>query len=173
MQLVDYGKLCDSILNLDDKIRFVGVYLESRYYKKMQQDITSYLSEEETEESLKQAQHYSLGFAPREKGQSGLHLLRLKGKSRSWRLRYRQSYVTKTPRIRLADRAVGTLTVHWVDNPHEIDLRVASEFQADDGNYDVTVMLTLPISALSCVFRTAARSTRATHAATALPPATA
>ena len=55
MQLVDYEKLCDAILRLDDKIRFVGVYLNSRYYKKMRENTTSYLSEEQTEESLKQA----------------------------------------------------------------------------------------------------------------------
>jgi len=33
----------------------VGVYLESRFYKKLRQNTTSYLSEEQTEESLKQA----------------------------------------------------------------------------------------------------------------------
>ena len=55
MLIVDYEKICDSILQLDVKIRFVGVYLESRFYKKMRQDTTSYLSEEQTEESLKQS----------------------------------------------------------------------------------------------------------------------
>ena len=55
MLLIDYEKICDSILQLDVKIRFVGVYLESRYYKKLRKNTTSYLSEEQTEESLKQA----------------------------------------------------------------------------------------------------------------------
>ncbi len=55
MLLVDYEKICDSILQLDVRIRFVGVYLESRFYKKMRKNTTSYLSEEQTEESLKQA----------------------------------------------------------------------------------------------------------------------
>jgi len=55
LQVVDYEKLCDAILRLDDKMRFVGVYLKSKYYKKMRENITSYLSEEQTEESLKQA----------------------------------------------------------------------------------------------------------------------
>ena len=47
--------------------------------------------------------------------------------------------------------AVGTLTVQWIDNPHEIGLEVASESKAADGNYDVTVMLALPISSLSLI----------------------
>jgi len=55
MQLVDYEKICDSILQIDVKIRFVGVYLESRFYKKLRQNTISYLSEEQTEESLRQA----------------------------------------------------------------------------------------------------------------------
>jgi len=55
MLLVDYEKICDSILQLDVKIRFVGVYLESRFYKKMRKNTTSYLSEEQTEDSLKLA----------------------------------------------------------------------------------------------------------------------
>lgn len=97
------------------------------------------------------AAHYSLGFAPREPGQVGFHILRVKGKSRSWRLRYRQSYVAKTLQTRLADRAVGTLTVHWVDNPHEIHLEIASQSLATDGTYDVTILLSLPIRALSLV----------------------
>ena len=55
MLLIDYEKICDSILQLDVRIRFVGVYLESRFYKKMRKNTTSYLSEEQTEESLKKA----------------------------------------------------------------------------------------------------------------------
>lgn len=110
-------------------------------------DVAAYL--DTTREAVEA--RYSLGFAPREKGQGRLHLLRLKGKSRSWQLRYRQSYVQKSLLTRLADRAVGALTVQWVDNPHEIGLEVTSEAKTADGTYDVTVMMALPISALSLI----------------------
>jgi len=48
-------ELFDKILSIDKKIRFVGIYETPHVYRKMQQGVTSYLSEFETETSLNQA----------------------------------------------------------------------------------------------------------------------
>ncbi len=108
-------------------------------------DVAGFLSR--TEEGG--AARYSLGFLPKE-GSSGYHGLRIKAK-RGLRLRYRESYVAKSSMDLLADRAVGALTLGWVDNQHEVELKLDSETASDDGNYDVTVLMAFPISQLSLV----------------------
>ena len=93
------------------------------------------------------AARYSLGFVP-EEGTSGFHELRVKAK-RGMRLRYRESYVAKSPMDLLADRAVGALTLGWVDNQHEVELELDSQTPSGDGNFDVTVLMAFPIRQLS------------------------
>ena len=95
------------------------------------------------------AARYSLGFIP-EGETSGFHELRVKAK-RGMRLRYRESYVAKSPRDLLADRAVGALTLGWVDNQHEVDLKLDSAKASGDGNYDVEVLMAFPIDQISMV----------------------
>lgn len=52
---MQYEKICDKILECDDKIRYVGIYDYGELYDKMRPGLTSYLTREETETSLSQA----------------------------------------------------------------------------------------------------------------------
>ena len=52
---MEYGKICDEILECDKKIRYVGVYDYGELYDKMKPGLKSYLSKEETEMSLSHA----------------------------------------------------------------------------------------------------------------------
>jgi len=52
---LEYKKICDKILECDNKIRYVGVYDYGELYDKMRPGLKSHLSREETELSLSQA----------------------------------------------------------------------------------------------------------------------
>ena len=52
---MEYQKICDEILNCDNKIRYAAIYDYGELYDKMRPGIESYLSREETETSLSQA----------------------------------------------------------------------------------------------------------------------
>ena len=53
--LVDYQKICDEVIELDKKIRYVAVYDYGELHEKMRHGLKSYLTKEETETSLSQA----------------------------------------------------------------------------------------------------------------------
>ncbi len=52
---MEYEKICDEILECDEKIRYVGVYDYGELYDKMRPGLKNHLSREETEMSLSQA----------------------------------------------------------------------------------------------------------------------
>ncbi|MGH1566657.1 MAG: hypothetical protein ACRBB5_04410 [Nitrosopumilus sp.] len=52
---MEYGKICDEILECDKKIRYAGVYDYGELYDKMKPGLKSYLSKEETKMSLSHA----------------------------------------------------------------------------------------------------------------------
>ncbi len=52
---LEYEKICDEILECDEKIRYVGAYDYGELYDKMRPGLKSHLSREETELSLSQA----------------------------------------------------------------------------------------------------------------------
>ncbi|MGD2107029.1 MAG: hypothetical protein PVH93_05410 [Nitrosopumilaceae archaeon] len=52
---MEYQKICDEIIDCDDKIRYVGIYDYGELYEKTKPGLTSYLTREETETSLSQA----------------------------------------------------------------------------------------------------------------------
>ncbi|MCH6571518.1 MAG: hypothetical protein IH780_02975 [Thaumarchaeota archaeon] len=55
MQILDREQFCNEILKTDDKIRFAAIYDEGEFYHKMREGLNSYLTPEETENSLAQA----------------------------------------------------------------------------------------------------------------------
>ncbi len=52
---MDREQFCNEILKTDDKIRFVAIYDEGEFYHKMREGLNSYLTLEETENSLAEA----------------------------------------------------------------------------------------------------------------------
>ncbi len=52
---MEYEKICNEILECDNKIRYVGIYDYGELYDKMRAGLKSHLSREETEMSLSQA----------------------------------------------------------------------------------------------------------------------
>ncbi len=50
-----HNKLVDEIMKINPKIRFVGIYRKGDYSTKLKEGLESYLNEEETKESMKQA----------------------------------------------------------------------------------------------------------------------
>ncbi len=52
---MEYKKICNEILECDEKIRYVGVYDYGELYDKMRTGVKNHLSREETELSLSQA----------------------------------------------------------------------------------------------------------------------
>jgi hypothetical protein len=91
--------------------------------------------------------YYSLGFEPRDKTEGRMHSIEVKAKG-GVKLRHRSSYVTKTGLGRLADRAVGALTLGWVENPHEVEIAVDKKNRTTDGNWDVSLVVQFPIGKL-------------------------
>ncbi len=56
-QILDREQFCSEILKIDDKIRFTGIYDEGEFYHKIRQGLNAYLTPEETENSLAQAEY--------------------------------------------------------------------------------------------------------------------
>jgi len=110
-------------------------------------DIVGFLEES----SERGAALYSIGYTPDDHPDGSLHALRLKVKGRGLKVRHRRSYVTSSVSSQLADRAVGAATLGWIDNPHGIKAEIAEQVQAEDGNWNVTVLLTIPIRDLGLV----------------------
>lgn len=54
-KIKNYEAFCESVLKIDKKIRFTGIYDLPRVYYKMQEGVTSYLSEFEMETTLNQS----------------------------------------------------------------------------------------------------------------------
>ena len=54
---MSHEELCQKILKIDDKIRFVSIYDEGNFVHKMKEGKKSYLTIDETENSLSQAQY--------------------------------------------------------------------------------------------------------------------
>jgi hypothetical protein len=54
---LDREQFCNKILEIDDEIRFAGIYDEGEFYHKIREGLKSYLTPEETENSLAQAQY--------------------------------------------------------------------------------------------------------------------
>ena len=52
---MDYEKICDEILDCDKQIRYVAIYDYGELFDKLRPGTTSYLTREETENSLSQA----------------------------------------------------------------------------------------------------------------------
>ena len=50
-------EFCQKILKIDDKIRFVSIFNNGNFFHKMQEGKKSYLTQEETENSLCQAEY--------------------------------------------------------------------------------------------------------------------
>jgi VWFA-related protein len=96
------------------------------------------------------AGYYSLGFAPRDRTEGTLHTLEVKAKG-AVKVRHRASYVSKTSLGRLADRAVGALTLGWVDNPHQLEVSMDKKVRSEDGNWDVSLIVQFPIGKLELV----------------------
>jgi len=54
---LDREQFCNEILKIDDKIIFTAIYDEGEFYHKTQEGLTAYLTPEETENSLAQAEY--------------------------------------------------------------------------------------------------------------------
>ena len=52
---MEYQKICDEIIECDEKIRYVGIYDYGELFESTKPGITNYLTREETETSLSQA----------------------------------------------------------------------------------------------------------------------
>ncbi len=52
---LEYEKICDAIIDCDEKIRYVGIYDFGELIDKVRPGLKSYLTKEETEMSLSQA----------------------------------------------------------------------------------------------------------------------
>ncbi len=52
-----HEEFCQKILKIDDKIRFVSIYDDGNFFHKMKEGKKSYLTQEETENSLCQAEY--------------------------------------------------------------------------------------------------------------------
>ena len=49
---MDFEEFCDNVLKTDPKIRFFGIYQNGNFFSKLQSGIESYLTKDETEQSL-------------------------------------------------------------------------------------------------------------------------
>ena len=52
---MDNEKLCEDVLKISKKIRYVGIYNEGEFHHQMREGLKSYLTHEETEIALSQA----------------------------------------------------------------------------------------------------------------------
>lgn len=95
--------------------------------------------------------YYSLGFEPKSRVEGEAHTVEVRVKGRRARLRYRQRYVYKSYLNRLADRTVGALVLDWATNPHEMEVDVQDQKRTGDGNFDVSLMVAVPIAKLTLV----------------------
>ena len=57
LQILDREQFCNEVLKIDDKIIFTAIYDEGEFHHKTREGLTPYLTSEETENSLVQAEY--------------------------------------------------------------------------------------------------------------------
>lgn len=119
-----------------------GLYLATR------RDVSSFLAEVRGDFDG----FYSLGYAPRDKTEDAFHAIRVKykgkGKSKG-RLRHRTSYIYKSAQGRFADMTVGSILLGDSGNQHEMEIQIDSQEENEDGTFNVSLVLMVPIANLT------------------------
>jgi VWFA-related protein len=98
--------------------------------------------------------YYSLGFAPAHLGDGRFHRIKVRVKDgKGLKVRHRDGYRDKPLQIRLQDATTSTLMYGFDNNPMGIELAFGGERRRDDGHFDVTIQVLLPIRSLTLVPR--------------------
>lgn len=107
----------------------------TRHLDRMGQDFNSY---------------YSLGFSPVSVGTGRFNRIEVKVKGRKGlRLRFRQGYRNKPLDTRMSDGTIAALYHGYQRNPFGMAIEVEGMQPRDDGNFDVSLAIKLPIERLA------------------------
>lgn len=93
--------------------------------------------------------YYSIGFTPRERTDGTYHAIRVKLKRKGLRMRSGSGYVYRSPLGRFADRTIGAILLGGSENLHELEIQVDSQKRRQDGTYDISLVLLVPIEKLT------------------------
>ncbi len=99
--------------------------------------------------------YYSLGYrAPAaERGRYHKIEVRLKEKTKGWRLRHRDGYRDKSIDTRMSDSVNAYLVHGYETNPLGISVDIGEQTPADDDNFNVAIRIRVPIARLALLPR--------------------
>ena len=99
--------------------------------------------------------YYSLGYSPGHSGDGRYHRIevRLKDRSRDYRVRHREGYRDKPASAQMSEGVLAALNFPHHSNPLELALSFGEGLRRDDGHFLVPVNLRIPIRSLTLVPR--------------------
>ncbi len=95
--------------------------------------------------------YYSLGYAPRTPNDGRYHRIKVKVQGKGLKVRYREGYLARNTKDRLADRTLAALTFNTGDNPLGVELRPAPVEVAADGSRTLPILVQLPVHNLALI----------------------
>jgi VWFA-related protein len=93
--------------------------------------------------------YYSLGYTPRSPNDGQYHRIKVKVQGRGLKVRYREGYLARKAKDRLADRTLAMLAFDTGANPLGVDLRPAPVETAADGSRTLPILVQLPVHNLA------------------------
>jgi VWFA-related protein len=95
--------------------------------------------------------YYSLGYTPRTPNDGRYHRIKVKVQGKGLKVRYREGYLARNTKDRLADRTLAALTFNTGDNPLGVELRPAPVEVAADGSRTLPILVQLPVHNLALI----------------------
>jgi VWFA-related protein len=98
-----------------------------------------------------QGSRYSLAYVSPHGGDSDFHRIKVKVNRKGVELRHREGYIDRPRDIRVGDLVAGALFLGWAENPHRLQMEVASQAPAENDEVTVTLGIQIPIDELQLV----------------------
>jgi VWFA-related protein len=98
-----------------------------------------------------QKNRYSLAYLSPHGGDSEFHRIKVKVNRKGVELRHREGYIDRPREIRVDDLVAAALLLGWMENPHRLEMEVASQMPAENDEVTVTLGIQIPIEELHLV----------------------
>jgi hypothetical protein len=98
-----------------------------------------------------QENRYSLAYVSPHGGDSEFHRIKVKVNRKGVELRHREGYIDRPREVRVGDLVAGALLLGWTENPHRLEMEVASQTPGENDEVTVTLGIHIPIDELHLV----------------------
>ncbi len=97
------------------------------------------------------ANRYSLAYVSPHGGDSRYHKIKVKVNRKGVELRHREGYIDRPRDVLVGDLVASALLLGWGENPHQLEMEVASQAPAENDEMAVIFSLYVPIDHLHLV----------------------